>query len=342
MNWLSMSKIEAKIIADSINKQGNRITSFLLTMPRSVLSEFNTHRAFSRNSASSRAIPFQKMLDGVSKNPFIPKAWQQDHTGMQGIKYIDEQYVPTKVSQWLSARDEVVSWASILNRPLKTDPAGIDTDTELIEGTTVSKQICNRLLEPFAWHTVLVTSTEYENFFSLRANEEAEIHIDELAQKMLAVYNLSNPKLLSEGEWHLPYGDEVDEEKLSKILFGVYRNFWPKEQVTLVNEAKIKIAIARCARTSYTTIDTQLKHDYEKDISLYDKLGGSGHASPFEHAAKAMSDYEYDKYTHTYLDFEGSVVVEKGWCGNFRGYVQHRKMLKNENRKDSRVINKKN
>ena len=56
-----MTKIKAVIAADSINVKGKRITTFIVTMPRIVLAELNTHRVFSRNSASSRAIPFTKM-----------------------------------------------------------------------------------------------------------------------------------------------------------------------------------------------------------------------------------------------------------------------------------------
>src|SRR5574344_280154 len=97
-----MKKIEAKIIADSISPQGDRITTYLLTFPRFILSELNTHRMFSKNTASSRAIPFETMVKMVEEDPFIPIAWQKDHKGMQGTEYIiDPIEVKNCIESWL-------------------------------------------------------------------------------------------------------------------------------------------------------------------------------------------------------------------------------------------------
>ena len=159
-----MTKISAKIIADSINPQGQRITSFILTYPRMIHGELMTHRMFSRNSASSRAIPFKKMMEMVEKDPFIPIAWQKDHRGMQGTEYFTksdlaaaefkEEIPDTAIEHltqvWLAARDNAVRHAKYANE------------------IGLTKQICNRLLEPYMWHTVLVTATEFDNFFELR------------------------------------------------------------------------------------------------------------------------------------------------------------------------------
>lgn len=163
------TKISAEVVADSTNPQGHRITTFLLTYPRFIHSELMTHRMFSRNSASSRAIPFEKMLKIVEEDPFIPIAWQKNHKGMQGSEYwtdndtviVDEGdeyerytkiYSATEhfITEWLEARDSAVAQSYELNR------------------LGVTKQLCNRLLEPFMWHTVLVTATEFDNFFELR------------------------------------------------------------------------------------------------------------------------------------------------------------------------------
>ena len=141
-----MNKISAKIVADSINPEGNRITTMEVVFPRIILSEFNTHRMFSRNSASSRAIPFKKMLKMVEEDPFIPIAWQKAHKGMQGSQYFDEEESKAQSKRWLQARDEAIRLAKSLN----------------YEGVT--KQITNRLLEPFMYHKVLVTATEWDNF----------------------------------------------------------------------------------------------------------------------------------------------------------------------------------
>jgi len=163
-----MNKISAEIIADSIDKRGNRITSFILTYPRFIHSELMTHRMFSRNSASSRAIPFEKMVKQVEEDPFIPTAWQENHKGMQGTKYIsDLDDINGQVDSWLKARNEAVHYA-----------------TELSIDGGVTKQLCNRLLEPFMWHTVLVTATSYENFFELRTGAY-EIDLDKLEELSL-------------------------------------------------------------------------------------------------------------------------------------------------------------
>lgn len=147
--------ISAQIIADSKSIRGERLTTFLLTFPRIILSEFNTHRMFSRNSASSRAIPFKKMVESVETNPFIPIAWQIDHKGMQGTEYkTGLSEIQLCINKWLEARDNAVQSATLLN---KTD--------------LVTKQLCNRLLEPFMWHTVICTSTDFLNFFKLRCPE---------------------------------------------------------------------------------------------------------------------------------------------------------------------------
>lgn len=155
--------ISAKIVADSKNTFGERITTMVVTFPRFILAELNTHRMFSRNSASSRAIPFEKMLASVQNDPFIPIAWQKDHKGMQGTEYWDDKDLldvekgvysvypkGVAVSNWLTVRDEVIKAATTMNN------------------VEITKQLCNRLLEAFMWHTVLITSTEFSNFFALR------------------------------------------------------------------------------------------------------------------------------------------------------------------------------
>lgn len=349
-----MKKIEAKIIADSISPQGKRITTYLLTYPRFIHAELMTHRLFSRNSASSRAIPFEKMIKMVEEDPFIPIAWQNDHKGMQGTEYnIDSAEIEQNKTQWLMAKDRAVGNAYILNQEFG-----------------VTKQLCNRLLEPFMWHTVLVTATEWENFFELRCPQytvnwypsrrpealeptqtsfksrkdaikytegecnnwkeqdwrdangsQAEIHIQALAEAMWDAMNESTPKQLKVGEWHIPFRDKIDIEKLANINPN--------------GKDFIKVATARCARLSYMTFDGKI--DYEKDIQLHDRLLADGHMSPFEHCARAMSNEEYELFVkgkgkHTTMH-AGLVFDEecKGWCNNFRGFIPYRYLIENNN-----------
>jgi len=239
--------ISAEIVRDSINMGGERITTFVLTFPRIILAEFNTHRMFSRNSASSRAIPFQKMLDSVMDNPFIPVAWQKSHKGMQGMDYHNEEEAKFLVYRWLTARDSAVEQAKKLSE------------------MDVSKQICNRLLEPFMWHRVICTSTYdgLNNFFELRSNEAAEIHIQQLAIEMQQALLLSKPDLLEDGKWHLPFGNSFSN------------------------------SVAMCARVSYTTVGDEKEFTKEENIALCKKLYASKHWSPFEHCAMAAPDNNY-------------------------------------------------
>lgn len=370
-----MSKISAKVIADSRNDFGNRITTMIVTFPRIILAEFNTHRMFSRNSASSRAIPFNKMVKSIEENPFIPIAWQKEHTGMQGTEYItDEEAINNLRNQWINASLGTAKRASDLHKGAykievaKDEKGNTMRGLELVEipDTSVTKQLCNRLLEPFMWHTVIVTATEWENFFALRCPQyvpserwkmkpsyrsrkdfikdgliagidqdhfnrsseldwlqinkgQAEIHMMALAEAMWDAYNESTPKELKAGEWHIPFGDRVPASNTDET--------WSIEKL-------IKIATARCARVSYTVVGEEGKPDnYENDIKLHDRLLSSGHWSPFEHCARAMSQEEFHLYRNGKLDMD--ILVDKGlsagWCGNFRGFIQYRKMFANEN-----------
>jgi thymidylate synthase ThyX len=289
-----MSSISARVIADSINNDGNRLTSLVIVLPRIVLAEFNTHRAISKNSASSRAIPFKKMLEQVYKNPFVPIKFMQEHTGMQGTKYFTGDAEEAMQSEWLSARDTAMLQAKSLSQ------------------MGVTKQLCNRLLEPFLYHTIIATATEWENFIALRAHNQAEIHIQDAAFKILEALNNSKPKLLQPGEWHIPFGDNINEDKLADIYYS--------QQLESPIEAAIKIAIARCARVSYMNFEG--KDDYVADIKLFDMLKESGHMSPFEHVAQALDSSQQS--------------------GNFVGFQQFRKVCEGENKNDNRLLNYKN
>ena len=240
--------INAQIIADSANKcaGGKRITTFVLTYPRFIHSELLTHRLFSRNAASSRAIKFDKFIEDVKTNPAIPIHWGKNQAGMQADLEID-LLKEEALKIWHEARDSAVHFASELHN------------------LGLHKQVVNRLLEPFFNITTLVTATEFDNFFKLRAHPAAQPEIRDLAYKMLEAYNTSVPVEKEIGEWHIPFSD--------KYIDG------------LTIEQKLKICTARAARLSYKTFDGEI--NFEKDYSLHDRLLSEGHYSPFEHAAQA-------------------------------------------------------
>ena len=165
--------------------------------------------------------------------------------------------------------------------------------------------------------TVIATATDWQNYFALRHHQAAEIHIDKLAEEMLLAYNNSNPQKLNYGEWHIPFGDNINEEKVAKNLSSENTTAWTKEWL---NEQKIKIATARCARVSYQNFEG--KDDYVADVQLFDNLKRMGHMSPFEHCAKVLRPEEY----------------QRELSGNFSGmWLQLRKTFLNENKKDPRV-----
>jgi thymidylate synthase ThyX len=241
--------ITAKIIADSVNKvSGNkRITSFVLTYPRFIHSELLTHRVFSRNAASSRAIPIDKFIEDVLTDPAMPTQWGRNQKGMQSYEEVDEETKIKAMQEWNKARDSAVQHAKSLQQ------------------LGLHKQIVNRVMEPFFHITTLVTATEYSNWFKLRAHKAAQPEIRELAYLMQELYNNSTPQLKDIGEWHIPFGDKHADG------LGV--------------EEKLKIATARAARVSYKTFDNQI--NFDKDYVLHDLLLEEGHFSPFEHCAQA-------------------------------------------------------
>lgn len=334
--------IKAEIVADSINPNGERITTFLVTFPRIVLAEINTHRAFSRNSASSRAIPFKKMVLTVNETPFIPKAWMKEHSGMQGTAYFtgtaNKEFNTTIFEDNLLAVDRLTDiWLEAMDYMLRAATG--------LNELGVSKQICNRLLEPFMYHTALITATNYENFFAQRAHPAAEIHLEELAQKMLVAYNESKPKSLQYGEWHIPFGDRINSKDLHKYTTEdlhkrgstYYDSIFFDQELTI---NKLKIATAFCAGVSYTVAgDDGKPENIAKLIDRHDnKLVKLGHWSPFEHCAQPV------ELIHPFPSIKPD--SSKGlWfdsdLGNFKGWKQYRKFFNDENRTDSRVIKQK-
>jgi hypothetical protein len=354
MNYRELKQIKttnmftANIVADSLNPFGDRLTSFEITFPRIVLAEFNTHRAFSRNSASSRAIPFPKMLKSVIENPFVPIAWQSDHSGMQGSEYFsptdrfffkdvshhiltrfklkqtDEEFKPIrKVLERIFFRREFQGTKTLPEWWLVIRDLVVECAT-LLYCFRLTKQICNRLLEPFMWHTVLVTASDFENFFALRAHPGAEIHMQKIAAVMLETYNMSEPEELGAGQWHIPYRNKAIA--VVPAMDSVIGYDIPGVRLSAEMKAVLKVATMMAARTSYTVPHTELSEwTVKKYCQKHDDMMDNGHWSPFEHCGLAMNQDERQ---------------EIGWSGNFFGFIQYRKLFPNENRRDDRVIKK--
>lgn len=263
----------ATILADSVSKNGHRLTTMEIVFPRIALADFNTHRVFSRNSSSSRAIPVEKLLEKVRTNPFVPDYLGANQPGMSADNELTGDARQAAIDEWLKARDDAVAHAE-----------------KLVE-IGLHKQLTNRLIEAFTWHTVIVTASEWENFFALRANPDAQPELRRVAELMKDAYRTSIPTPLEDGQWHLPLLQDDEQD-------------WATENI----EDAIKVCCGRSARVSYLTHDG--KRDHAKDIELYDRLTEGGHMSPLEHVARPMTSEE----------------LEAGeWSGNFRGWHQHRK-----------------
>jgi thymidylate synthase ThyX len=248
-----MTSPNAKVIIDSISPDGHRLTTMEVVIHRFVLSEFNTHRSFSRNSASSRAIPTRKQMARVETETAFPVSWPCERPGMQGGDELDGNLGDAASAVWRNAMQDAVRHATALAE------------------IGVHKSVVNRLLEPFMWHTVIVSSTEWENFFGLRCNSLAQPEIRVAAESMRDVFEASEPSRLEPGEWHLPYIDGEDWSVFESRGDGI--------------EIAKAVSAARCARVSYLTHDG--RRDHSKDIELYERLVSADppHISPLEHVA---------------------------------------------------------
>lgn len=271
--------ISSEIIEDSISESGVRLTTMRLKYPRFVHSEFMTHRVFSRNASSSRAIPVKRMIEDVRENPARPVFWGANRSGMQASAECDSPIL-FKGSEF--TREEF--WEFCVNTVCDLSEAWADAGYH--------KQLANRWSEPAQNITVVVTATQYANFFGLRCHADAQPEIKALADQMYDAYARHTPTLRLEGEWHLPFVTE-------------------HERANLDTKTCIEISVARCARTSYNNFDGTVA-DYEKDVALFAKLVDMKpiHASPTEH--QAVPDEPHKSH------------------GNFHGWKQYRKMLDGE------------
>lgn len=254
--------VHAYVVEDSISPLGDRLATMAVQCHRFVLAEFNTHRRLSRNSASSRAIPLAKMVRRVRENPAIPLSFPAEQKGMSGGAELTGWRRRAAVMLWVLASRIACVLAVTLGK------------------IGVHKSICNRLLEPFTWHVIVVTSDEWANFFALRCHPEAQPEIRRVAECMREALARSEPQALDYGEWHTPFIEPEDVDE-------VYARVWDEPGRLRPFDAVLReVSAARCARVSYLTHEGQ--RDPAVDVGLYVKLTGSRpqHDSPLEHVAR--------------------------------------------------------
>lgn len=293
-----------KILLDSISPAGRRLTTWELSYPRFVHAELMTHRLFSRNSASSRAIPNEKLRQRVRDTPAMPVWWGKNQAGMQAREELIDFPLPdhsqnpsmypyivrcprsAAEQEWLRARDLMLE------------------ASERLSNLGLHKQLCNRLIEPWMHITVIVSATNFENWFYLRDHPDAQPEIAWVAKEMHRLYRENVPQKLPVGYWHMPLLRSEDWSD-AVPLAGV------DGRVAVLK----KVSVGRCARVSYLTHDG--KRDLAEDVKLHDKLIAGMethepiHVSPFEHVAQALADPDEPS-------------------GNFRGWGQYRKSFAHE------------
>lgn len=321
---MSNTEATAVVVADSISPDGVRITTFQLRYWRPIHSELMTHRVFSRNAGSSRARPSAKIIEQVLTDPWGPIHWGLNEPGMQANEEMDMMAKDAAKMVWKRAAEAAAMNASSL------------------VNIKAHKQIINRLLEPFTYIDVLVTTTSFANWDALRDHKDAQPEIQDLARKMKAARDSSTPTFVGYGGWHLPYITPEDWKEAERFCqVGRITRDMPSWEEKL--EIVRKISVARCARVSYKAFDRTVA-PIEKDLELFHKILGTNplHASPAEHQAKpdmkqwvqTIAVASPEDYADGDDDEEVLDTSEK-WCnpklhGNFTGWIQYRKMLPGE------------
>lgn len=289
---MKTNNITANVVQDSYSN-GVRITTLELEYPRFIHAELLTHRQFSRNSASSRAVPVGTMIDMVLANPAQPVWWGKHQSGMQAREEIDDTSVAK--TYWNAARYSAVDYA------------------ETLKDLNLHKQIVNRITEPFQMIRVVVTATEFANFFELRDHEDAQPEIRTLAHAMGIAMQASKPMHLQAGDWHVPYVTRRQDES-GQVFYG--------DEIVLDRASAKLISASCCAQVSYRLSDRSLEKAQRIAKSLLQAR--PWHASPFEHQATPMR-------SGSFVDIEQGVThmdtLNTLWSANFRKWIQHRQLL---------------
>lgn len=331
--------VVARIIAHSASSTSSQeLLTYELEYPRFIHSELMTHRLFSRNAASSRAIPVKAMLEQVRSNPAMPIHWGANQPGMQAKDEGNNAVYLKEVLAWEAQPDadlfEVVDLSYSREDAWFVAAESVADIAESFSKAGYHKQIVNRLLEPFQIMKTVVTATEFDNFFYLRCHADAQPEIKELAECMYQALQQSAAEVLHPGEWHTPY---VSFDVISRVHFI---DLGPeKDQKWITIEEALKISASCCAQVSYRKSDDSL----EKALLVYDRLVESKpvHASPFEHQGSPMRGVDTQEpdgwqflINHSGYPVSWEVGITHSdrdgrlWSGNFKSWIQYRQMIK--------------
>lgn len=325
--------ISAEVICDSVSPQNIRLTTFKLRYPRFIHAEFMTHRVFSRNASSSRAVPTAKLIEEVRSDALraAPIFWGKNQKGMQAVEELSSK---KDLQDPKNVYGPEISELEMAQRLWAGAAFWATRQAEALVDLGAHKQIVNRILEPFLHINVICTATDYDNFFGLRLHKDAQPEMQALARAMYGEMQASKPESLEPGEWHLPFVGQVSFDGDIHIDHQSYVDIG----------TAIKVSVARCARVSYQSFETGKRSTVEEDLALYEKLMGVQpfHASPAEHQATPDDvGGPFDIIVNEELTEEQKanrempMTITGRWAnhqqhGNFTGWRQYRKMLKDE------------
>lgn len=300
------SNIKATIIADSVSPQGVRLTTFEIEYPRFILAELNTHRMLSKNSASSRAIPSKSLHEHILQHPARPIFWGKNQPGMKAKEALEPDFAERASRLWDAAIHSSILYS------------------DEMASLGLHKQIANRPVELGMTMKTVISGTEWNNLWHLRDHEDAQPEFAALAKTMRQEYANSTPVPLSPGEWHLPYID------IYRSTIGGTLHYLSQDGEELSLEDARIISASCCAQVSYRKTDDNI----DKARKIYKQLIEStpAHASPVEHQATPMpTRYATGEYSRdwpegiSHQDRDGNY-----WSGNFKGWIQFRKLIPNE------------
>jgi hypothetical protein len=302
---MSREQYEVEVLADSISPNGDRITTFKLKYPRFIHSELMTHRQFSRNASSSRAIPVNRTLSYILKNMAKPTHWGVNRSGMTAAREEHE-------NRWIGK----VLWKTSCYFSVAT--------AWLMAKAGFHKQIVNRITEPFTHINVIVTATDWENFFDLRCHEDAQPEIRELASYIHMEYCMSIPNKLEEGEWHLPFINRVADWKENKRYFSL------DDETEYTLEEALMVSVSCCCQISYRKEDQSLIKA-ETIFNMLTPKDSPPHASPFEHQATPISVEEIRVRENCKAMLQAENLPEKDaeqmmYSANFKGWRSYRRV----------------
>lgn len=293
----------AKVLLKSVGPESNvAMITYELELPRIILAELNTHKILVRNSQSSRAVPLKSAIKKIDDGDiFVPSYWGKNKSGMSATESLSQNDIEMCKDEWHYLAYVASASATVFDE-LK-----------------LHKQIAGRILEPFQMIKIVLSGTEWDNFFNLRIHPAAEPHFRDLAIKMYEANKEAPIVKLTSEQWHLPYITYKDD--------GYYDSVGNKLSI---EDARM-VSLSCIAQTSYRKHDESL----EKAEDIIGKLfnGDVVHASPAEHIAKPMRCAKADEEIYTPFLWESGVTHmdknEDFWSGQLKHWIQYRQLIPN-------------